>query len=160
MCKALDTRGDEKIRLEGIALQYKMQTMQRAFVAERAQIFSQYYQTVRDVREKHLDNLNDTVNQMHRERRQRLSVESEYTPMYDSKRSHQLARQTAYNKEVSLLSGIAKHKGFPAAPDLNGATDAEMESDLKKMKVSKAKPKLKLILKTRRKLKFGHFRSR
>jgi hypothetical protein len=44
--------------------------------------------------------------------------------------------QTAYNKEVSILSGIAKYVGFPAAPDVQGVNKSELDEDFEKMGVS------------------------
>ena len=55
---------------------------------------------------------------------------------FQPKRSDQIRRQAAYNKEVSLLSGIAKYVGFPAAPEIKGLKPAEIEGDLREMGVS------------------------
>ncbi|EPE31584.1 hypothetical protein GLAREA_12340 [Glarea lozoyensis ATCC 20868] len=41
--------------------------------------------------------------------------------------------QVAYSNEVSILSGIAKYVGFPAAPAMASATAAELEEDMEKM---------------------------
>ena len=48
----------------------------------------------------------------------------------------QITQQTAYNKEVSVLSGIAKYVGFPTAPDITGVRAAELDEDMEKMGVS------------------------
>jgi hypothetical protein len=42
----------------------------------------------------------------------------------------------AYNKEVSILSGVAKYQGFPAAPDIRGATEDQVENDFDAITVS------------------------
>jgi hypothetical protein len=44
--------------------------------------------------------------------------------------------QVAYSNEVSILSGVAKYVGFPAAPPMASTTAAELEEDLEKMGVS------------------------
>ena len=38
--------------------------------------------------------------------------------------------------EVQILSGIAKYIGFPAAPEVKGATSNETQQDLEAMGVS------------------------
>ena len=42
----------------------------------------------------------------------------------------------AYNEEVSLLSGVAKYVGFPAAPEMSQITPREYDEDLKLMEQS------------------------
>jgi hypothetical protein len=54
---------------------------------------------------------------------------------FPTRRSQQVAQQTAYNTEVSILAGIAKHVGFPAAPDVAGARPSEIEDDFQIMGV-------------------------
>jgi hypothetical protein len=44
-------------------------------------------------------------------------------------------QQASYNLEVSILSGIAKHVGFPAAPTIEGARASEIDDDFKAMGV-------------------------
>jgi hypothetical protein len=53
------------------------------------------------------------------------------------KRSDQIRHQTAYNLEVSILSGVAKYVGFPAAPDISTARSTDVDDDLRAMKVSR-----------------------
>jgi hypothetical protein len=55
---------------------------------------------------------------------------------FPTRRSQQITQQTAYNKEVSVLSGIAKYVGFPAAPDITSVRTGEREEDMEKMGVS------------------------
>ena len=50
-------------------------------------------------------------------------------------RSAQISQQIAYNTEVSVLAGIAKYVGFPAAPDINGANKTDLDDDFKSMGV-------------------------
>jgi hypothetical protein len=54
---------------------------------------------------------------------------------FPMRRSQQIAQQTAYNKEVSLLSGLAKFVGFPAAPTMRAARKQESDEDFEKMGV-------------------------
>ena len=58
------------------------------------------------------------------------------TSLSSYKRLDLVAQQTAYNTEVSILSGMAKHVGFPAAPEIMGATQSEIEEDLKSLGVT------------------------
>jgi hypothetical protein len=43
----------------------------------------------------------------------------------------------SYNTEVSTLAGIAKYEGFPAGPELKGASAAEAEADFGAIEVNK-----------------------
>ena len=61
--------------------------------------------------------------------------ETEYMIKLPEKRSDQIRQQTAYNLEVSILSGVAKYVGFPAAPDISAARPSEIDEDLRAMKV-------------------------
>lgn len=53
--------------------------------------------------------------------------------MFPKRRSTQIGHQTAHNREVSILSGVAKYVGFPAAPEMEGARPMEAEADLHRM---------------------------
>ena len=57
----------------------------------------------------------------------------DYTYKFPTRRSQQVAQQTAYNMEVSILSGIAKYVGFPAAPNIDGVRSSELDADLQLM---------------------------
>jgi len=59
-----------------------------------------------------------------------------YTIPFPDKRIQQVSQQTAYNKEVSILSGVAKYVGFPAAPELPSVQTNDLEGDIQKMGVS------------------------
>lgn len=136
MRRCLDIRRDEKVHLEETGLHYKIKTLEITTLASRAAAHSQYFQAVRDNRERSLDALNNHFCRIQHDRRQWKSSEPKFNYSYDPSRSTQILYQTAYNKEVSLLSGIAKHRGFPAAPELPGASAADAEDDLRKIKVS------------------------
>ena len=137
MVECIDQRRDEMITQAKIRLQYKLQGLQRRSIAERAIAHSQYMQTIRDARDKILEQANKEWYQIQRERRS-CDDEDQQLHLYQfsTHRPHQIARQTAYNKEVSILSGVAKYRGFPAAPEITGAKPSEIEEDLKKMGVS------------------------
>lgn len=135
MRKAVDARKEEKQRLEQVTLQYKMKNLEKRILATRAQIHCQYYQKVRELRDSHLANLNSDYCQIQRERRQFIRKEPHYLYQFETSRPKQVENQTRYNKEVSLLSGIAKHKGFPGAPDLTSAKTNDVEEDFKAMRV-------------------------
>lgn len=133
MRQCIDERREQKIQLENVLLFYKQKTMENAVHAARAQSHSQYFQTVRAIRERHTERLNELFCRTQKERRQIQAREPRFGYAFNPKRSKQIAHQTAYNKEVSLLSGIARHVGFPAAPELHGARGSEMEDDFRAM---------------------------
>lgn len=135
MLQCVDVRRDEKIQLENTLLSYKLKALDVKSRAERAQIHSQYHQTVRAIRDGSMEQLGEQWFQMQRERRKLQAEEPDYTYKFPNKRSQQVRQQAAYNLEVSVLSGVAKYVGFPAAPELGGARNVELEDDFKNMKV-------------------------
>ena len=135
MRHAIDVRRDEKIRLENVLYDYKIKALEQTTIAERTIIHSQSFQSVRDLREKHMASLNEQFAAIQRDRKQKRDTEVQYSHLFNSRRSDQIRNQQAYNKEVSLLSGIAKHKGFPSAPELSAATPSDIEEDLRRMRV-------------------------
>ena len=135
----LEQRRDEKIRHEDILLKYKLGSLQNKSKAEKAQVHGQYMQSVREIRDRNLEQANKEWYQIHKEKRNRDDDVPEYMYQYPTRRSQQITHQTAYNKEVSLLSGIAKYRGFPAAPEICGAKPSETDSDFEKMGVSSPK---------------------
>lgn len=134
--EVIDRHRDEKVRYEDNLLKYKLQALQRKSIAEKAQAHSQYVLRAQDIREEHLTDLNRQIYQVQHERRAVENTAEEYMYHYQPKRSDQIRRQAAYNKEVSLLSGIAKHIGFPAAPEIKGLKQNEIDEDLRAMGVS------------------------
>lgn len=137
MLQCLDQRRDEKIQLEHVLLGYKTQALQNKCLAERSQLLSQYFQTVRTVREKKLEEVGDQWYQIQRDRRgwEGTGNVTDFLYKFNPRRSQQIMQQTAYNLEVSILSGIAKHVGFPAAPRIEGARPSEIEEDFQNMGV-------------------------
>ncbi|KAI9842311.1 MAG: hypothetical protein M1838_003180 [Thelocarpon superellum] len=153
MLQCLDVRRDEKIELEQTLLSYKLRALEVKSVAERSQIHSQYYQSVRAIREKKLEEAGEQWYQIQRDRRSwdggvsgscRLSARGmskadvgamilDYTHQFPTRRSQHITQQTSYNLEVSILSGVAKYVGFPAAPPIEGARPLEVEEDFHRM---------------------------
>ena len=138
MLRCLDQRRDEKIHHEEVLLDYKIKALETKSVAERSQLHSQYFQTVRAVRERKLEEVGEQWYQIQRDRRGCEGTGnnvSDFTYKFPTRRSQQITQQTAYNLEVSILSGVAKYVGFPAAPSISGARSSEIEDDLQSMGV-------------------------
>ena len=136
MKEAIDQRRDQKIDYEHVLMKNKLTTLQRESVANKAQINSQYMQDVREIRDSALDRLNREYYQLQKERRSCEGDVPEYMYKFTTKRSRQITQQMAYNSEVSILSGVARHVGFPAAPEISKARPNEIEDDLRHMGVS------------------------
>lgn len=135
MRKCLDERRDEKIHHEQMLMKYELEALQRRSVAEKAQHHGQYMQTVRDLRDGELWRAGEEWYQIQRERRSWEGNVPDYTYTFTTRRSQQITQQIAYNTEVSLISGIAKHVGFPAAPEIGGARTTEIDDDFHSMGV-------------------------
>ena len=132
---ALNARREEKLNLEEVVLEYKTKALEVKILSHRAQIHAQYFQEVRNIREQYMEKLNEQFSRIQRERRQWKTKEPHFVYNYDPSRSIQVAYQTAYNQEVSILSGIARYVGFPGAPEIHGATSNDIEEDLRAMNV-------------------------
>ena len=135
MVEAISAQRRERIQHARTVFNFKVKALQNKSVAERTQHFSQYMQTVRDIRDRSLEQANKEWYQIQRERRTPDEDKTDTMYHFSMKRSDQVAQQTAYNTEVSILSGIAKYVGFPAAPEIEGASSTEIEDDLRKMGV-------------------------
>lgn len=127
---------DEKFDMEQKLLVYKIKSLKTKSVAQRSQIHSAYFQTVRDVREKHLDRIGERLSRVRRDHVKMEEKVPSYSIPYPIRRSVQVTQQSSYNKEVSILSGVAKYVGFPAAPIVTPAFQAEMDEDMERMGVS------------------------
>ncbi|KAL1631405.1 hypothetical protein SLS54_000165 [Diplodia seriata] len=136
MLQAVDKRRDEKIRQEDVRLGLKKDILRKQYVAMRNSVHGQYMHDAAELRMDYLSECNKRVTQLQRERRYWGTNERDYSVKFAQKRSQQVQQQTAYNLEVSILSGIAKHVGFPAAPDLAAARVPETDQDLTAMGVS------------------------
>jgi len=136
MLKCLDERREERIRLSNLELQLKLSVLKRRAVAERAQMMSQFYQAVRESREKVLEDLGQERHELQQERRRYANNIPDYGIRFPASRAQSVRQAVAYNKEVSILSGFAKHVGFPAAPAIQGASEDQIEGDLEAITVN------------------------
>ncbi|KAI9722591.1 MAG: hypothetical protein M1812_001522 [Candelaria pacifica] len=143
MMQCIDARLREKINHEQTLLSYKIRALEVKSVAERSQLHSQYFQDVREIREKTLEKVGEQWYQIQRDRRGWDGSVPDLMYKFPTRRSVQITQQTAYNMEVSILSGVAKHVGFPAAPSIEGARTTEIEEDLKSIGI---KPSLRTAL--------------
>lgn len=135
MMQCIDARRNERIRVANQLREYQLQNLKIQSVAKRSQILVQYQQEVRDIREKKQEQLGKQWYEIQHDRRNHAGSVPDYALRYPTRRSQQVANQVAYNSEVSILSGVAKYVGFPAAPRMSSTTAAELEEDLEKMGV-------------------------
>ncbi|KAL8295449.1 hypothetical protein RB597_008707 [Gaeumannomyces tritici] len=133
MMHSVDSRRDDKLRIVEAEYKLNQESLQRWAVAGRAQIMSQYYQDVRKTREEVLEELGDEWYRIQQQRRFHANNIADFSLRYPDARPKALKQAIAYNKEVSILSGIAKHRGFPGAPEIAGASLAEIEDDLEEI---------------------------
>ncbi|PNS18153.1 hypothetical protein CAC42_3598 [Sphaceloma murrayae] len=125
-------RRDTKIEQELKLHEYQKEALRNNTLANRAQLLSQYMQDARDVRERILYELGKQWYDIQKERRAMQADEVEsYHVVFPRKRSVQVRQQARYNLEVSILSGMAKHVGFPAAPEISGMQSKDVDDDLK-----------------------------
>ncbi|KAK6338233.1 hypothetical protein TWF730_002306 [Orbilia blumenaviensis] len=135
MSQSIETHKREKIEKANILLEFQQQTAEVERIANRAAIWAQYNQEIRETREKCFSEANTQWWAIHRERRAADTSLSDYVYRIPKSVSTQINHRTRYNAEVSLLSGIAKHVGFPAAPTIAGASADEVRADLEAMGV-------------------------
>ncbi|KAK5127130.1 hypothetical protein LTR85_008490 [Meristemomyces frigidus] len=129
-------RRDKQIREANAYYHYRLNATRQRTLGDRSQMHSQYYQHVRELREDVLYDLGEEWYNIQKERRQQYQEKDEaYIFKYPTKKSAQIRQQAKYNQEVSVLSGVAKYVGFPAAPEIGPAEGDAMEDDLKAMKV-------------------------
>lgn len=128
----------QKQRSEAHAFKnYQFRSIRERSLGERSQLHSQYYQTVREVREEVLYKLGEDWHAIQKERRQSHQEQDDaHIFRFPTDKRVQKRNQAKYNQEVSVLSGVAKWVGFPAAPDTNGVDGDTFEDDMKAMKVS------------------------
>lgn len=136
MMKCVEERRDEKIRNSDKKREYELQSLKKYAIARRSQILVQYQQDVREIRERKLEQLGKQWYEIQHDRRSYAGSVPEYTTRFPTQRSRQIQNQVAISQEVSILSGVAKFVGFPAAPEMAPATDSELADDLAKMGVS------------------------
>ncbi|KAL3465370.1 Sds3-like-domain-containing protein [Aspergillus heterothallicus] len=127
---------DTKIHYEHTLFQYRLKSLLNKSQAERSQAHSTYYQRARDIREKHSSSISKQFYSIQHDRFKTDDVSPQHYIPFPTRRSQQISHQTAYNQEVSVLAGVAKYVGFPAAPTLSPARPSELEDDLEKMGIS------------------------
>ncbi|OTA59242.1 hypothetical protein K449DRAFT_436207 [Hypoxylon sp. EC38] len=133
MMQCIDARRDERVRVANRELELKIEALERWAVARRAQIHSQYFQSVRESRETILAELGQQWYDIQHERRKQANNVPEFGLRFPSDPTQRIRNALAYNKEVSILSGVAKYEGMPAAPEMKGATMQELEDDFEAM---------------------------
>ncbi|RYP85991.1 hypothetical protein DL769_000854 [Monosporascus sp. CRB-8-3] len=136
MMQCIDARRDERLRVADRELELKMESLGRWAVARRTQIHSQYFQAVRESRERVLAELGQQWYDIQHERRKHANNVPEFGLRFPQTQTQRVRNALAYNKEVSILSGVAKYEGMPAAPDMKGASMQELEDDFEAMNVS------------------------
>lgn len=136
MMECIEARRDARIRVADKLREFEMESLRKTAIAKRSQILTQYQQHVRDLREKKLELLGKQWYEIQHDRRSYAGSVPDYALKFPTRRSQQIVNQVAYSNEVSILSGVAKYVGFPAAPSMASATAAELEEDFEKMGVS------------------------
>ncbi len=136
MMHCVDARRDERLRIADRELELKIESSERWAVARRAQIHSQFFQAVRESRERILAELGQHWYDIQHERRKNANNVPEYGIRFPKSQAQRIRDALSYNTEVSILSGIAKYEGMPAAPDMQGANSQELEDDFDAINVS------------------------
>ncbi|KAL4969262.1 uncharacterized protein BDV14DRAFT_101716 [Aspergillus stella-maris] len=127
---------DAKINYEHTLFQYRLKSLLNKSQAERAQAHSTYFQRARDIRDRHSSAISKQFYSIQHDRFKTDDVSPQHYVPFPTRRSQQIAHQTAYNQEVSILAGVSKYVGFPAAPTLSSARPTELDEDLEKMGIS------------------------
>lgn len=135
MIQCIDDRRAEKVDTAKQLMKHKLLCLERQTIAQRHQLHSQYFQAIRDLREKSLAECNHRIHELQRGRRQFGVDEVEYAIRLPETRLERIRQQRAYNLEVSVLAGVAKYVGFPAAPEIKSARPSEIDDDFRAMKV-------------------------
>lgn len=133
MMQCIDSRRAERLRVADLEYRFNMTALDDWAVARRAQILTQYYQSARETRERYIDDLGREWYEIQHERRRVANPIPDYGFRFPKTKLEQKRHAVAHSKEVSILAGIAQHQGFPAAPDMKGATSAELEEDFEAM---------------------------
>ncbi|GAM38733.1 hypothetical protein TCE0_033r09704 [Talaromyces pinophilus] len=134
--ECLQRHRDKKIHYEHTLYQYRMQSLMSRSLADRAQIHSTYFQRIRDTREKHSTAVSKQFYAIQHDRFKTEELGAHHYIPFPTRRSQQISQQAAYNQEVSVMAGVAKYVGFPAAPTLSAARTTEIDDDFEKMGIS------------------------
>jgi hypothetical protein len=135
MKQCLDDRLSQKLKEIDREHELRIQANERRAVAIRSQIWSQFYQSVREKREAVLESLNKQWYDVQTARRTAHSVQ-DCGILFPRDPAQRLRNSVAYNTEVSTLAGLAKYEGFPAGPEMTGANESELADDLNLIDVS------------------------
>ncbi|KAL5337819.1 Sds3-like-domain-containing protein [Aspergillus crustosus] len=127
---------EAKISYEHTLFEFRLKSLMNKSLAERAQTHSTFFQRVRDTRERHSSAISKQFYSIQHDRFKTDDVSPQHYIPFPTRRSQQIAHQTAYNQEVSVLAGVSKYVGFPAAPSLSSARPTELDDDLEKMGIS------------------------
>lgn len=136
MMQCIDSRRDERLSIIELEYKFNIEAVDRWAVARRAQILSQFFQSVRESRERTLDHLGKEWYEIQHERRKNANPIPDFGLRFPKSKAQQKRQFIAHGKETSILAGVAQHHGFPAAPDVKGASQAEVEEDVEAMQVS------------------------
>lgn len=134
MKQCVDDRFHARVAQADRQYELQQESHKRIGRAHRAQIWSQFFQSVREVREKYLSSLNQTWYETQTARRNAHSLPDRVI-LFPKDPTQRTRNAMAYNAEVSALASVAKYEGFPAAPDMKGATASEIEDDFDSIKV-------------------------
>lgn len=137
MKSCLDERLEKKLTEINNEHDLTLEALDRVAIARRSQIWGQFYQGIREKREQFLARLNSEWYDTQNARRSAHSV-PDYGVQFPTNPAQRTRNAVAYNTEVSFLSGLAKHEGFPAVPAMRGASLAEMDEDFAAFKVSRS----------------------
>ncbi|KAK2606133.1 hypothetical protein QQS21_003416 [Conoideocrella luteorostrata] len=128
MKQCLDDRLERKVQEIDNEFSFSIEANERRAVALRAQVWSQFFQAVRERREAALESLNRQWYEVQTARRSAHSL-PDYGLLFPKEQVRRVRNAVAYNTEVSTLAGLAKYEGFPAGPELKGASSSEVEAD-------------------------------
>jgi hypothetical protein len=145
MKRCLDERLEQKLKAIRTEHEFRIQAHERRAVAQRAQAWSQYFQAIREKREQTLEALNREWYDVQSSRRRAHSL-PDYVLLFPKDAMQRVRNAVAYNSEVSTLSGLAKYEGFPAGPEMKGASATELEDDFAAMEVCYAVKRSKTSL--------------
>jgi hypothetical protein len=135
MKQCLDDRLNQKLREMNTELKFRTTAHQKAMVAQRAQVWGQYFQGIRERREHALEQLNKEWYEVQTARRGAHSL-PDYGLLFPKDPAQHIRNAVSYNTEVSALAGMAKYQGFPAGPEMRGVSQSELMDDLTAMDVS------------------------
>lgn len=134
MKQCLDDRLARRVQEVNAECTLRLEAHERRAVAMRAQVWSQFFQAVRERREAALESLNRQWYEVQTARRSAHSL-PDYGLLFPKDQGRRVRNAIAYNTEVSTLAGLAKYEGFPTGPELKGASSSEVEADFSAIEV-------------------------